>query len=287
MEKSNKSRFILSKQKEQLNQRLIIDQILKSCIKNARAIQTTHIMEKKNIIFGLRPIIEAIEAGKDFEKVYLRKGAEGVLLTELAELCKKKSIRVQWVPIEKLNYLTKSNHQGAVGVTAAIEYVDVHDMLASIPEGEMPLIVVFDGVTDVRNFGGIARTAECAGAHGLIMSLKNSAPVNADSMKTSAGALSIIPVCRVGSIRNTLKILQNEGMQVIAASEKSKTLLYDADLAKPTVIVMGSEDAGVSKEVLKMCDVQVSIPMQGTIESLNVGAAAAVLLFETLRQRLS
>lgn len=242
-------------------------------------------MEKKNIIFGLRPIIEAIEAGKDFEKVYLRKGAEGVLLTELAALCKDKGIRVQWVPVEKLNYLTRNNHQGAVGVTAAIEYMDVYDMLAGIPAGETPLIVVFDGVTDVRNFGGIARTAECSGAHGLVMSLKHSAPVNADSMKTSAGALSIIPVSRVGSIRNTLKILQNEGLQIVAASEKSDTAIYDADLSKPTAIVMGGEDTGVSKEVLKMCDLQVAIPLQGTIESLNVGAAAAVLLFETLRQR--
>lgn len=241
-------------------------------------------MEKKNIIFGLRPIIEAIEAGKEFEKVYLRKGAEGVLLNELAELCKDHHIRVQWVPIEKLNYLTRNNHQGAVGVTAAIEYVDVYDMLASIPADETPLLVIFDGVTDVRNFGGIARSAECAGAHGLIMPLKNSAPVNADSMKTSAGALSIIPVSRVGSIRNTIKILQNEGLQIVAASEKSDTLLYDADLTKPTALIMGSEDVGISKEVLKMCDVQVAIPIQGTIESLNVGSAAAILLFEIRRQ---
>lgn len=243
-------------------------------------------MEKKNIIFGLRPIIEAIEAGKDFEKVYLKKGAEGVLMNELAELCDRKHIRVSWVPIEKLNYLTRNNHQGAVGVTAAIEYIDVYDMLAGIPEGETPLIVVFDGVTDVRNFGAIARSAECAGAHGLVMPLKNSAPVNADSMKTSAGALSIIPVSRVGSIRNTLRILRNEGLQIVAASEKSTDLIYDADLRKPTALVMGSEDTGVSREVLKMCDLQLSIPIRGTIESLNVGAAAAVLLFEAVRQRM-
>lgn len=142
-------------------------------------------MEKKNILFGLRPIIEAIEAGREFEKIYMKKGADGVLLNELAELCKEKHIRVQWVPVEKLNHLTRSNHQGAVGVTSAIEYVDVHEMLAEIPEGETPLLVIFDGVTDVRNFGAIARSAECAGVHGLIMPVKNSAPVNADSMKTS------------------------------------------------------------------------------------------------------
>lgn len=245
-------------------------------------------MEKKNMIFGLRPIIEAIEAGKQLEKVYLKKGADGMLLNELAELCRNKRIHVQWVPIEKLNYLTRNgNHQGAVALTAAIEYVDIYDMLAGIPEDETPLIVVFDGVTDVRNFGAIARSAECAGAHGLIMPVKNSAPVNAESMKSSAGALSVIPVSRVGSIRNTLKILQSEGLQIVAATEKSNTLLFEADLAKPTALVMGSEDTGISKEVLKMCDLQLAIPIVGSIESLNVSAAAAVMLFETVRQRVN
>ena len=231
-------------------------------------------MEKKNILFGLRPIIEAIEAGHEFEKIYLKKGADGVLLNELAALCKARHIRVQWVPVEKLNHLTRSNHQGAVGVTSAIDYVDVHEMLDNIPEGETPLIVVFDGVTDVRNFGAIARSAECAGAHGLILPIK-----------TSAGALSIIPVSRVGSLRNTIRILQNAGLQIVAASEKSALPLYRADLTRPTALVLGSEDTGISKEVLKMCDVQLAIPLKGTIESLNVSAAAAVMLFEAVRQR--
>ena len=242
-------------------------------------------MEKKNILFGLRPIIEAIEAGREFEKIYLKKGADGVLLNELAELCKEKHIRVQWVPVEKLNHLTRSNHQGAVGVTSAIEYVDVHEMLAEIPEGETPLLVIFDGVTDVRNFGAIARSAECAGAHGLIMPVKNSAPVNAESMKSSAGALSLIPVCRAGSIRGTLKILQSEGFRIVAATEKSDKLLFEADLSGPTAIVMGSEDTGISKEVLKLCDMRLAIPIRGSVESLNVSAAAAVMLFEAVRQR--
>lgn len=243
-------------------------------------------MEKKNMIFGLRPLIEAIESGKEFEKIYLRKGADGVLFNELAELCRKKHIRVQWVPIEKLNYLTRSNHQGAVGLTSAVEYMDVYDIIAAIPAEQTPLLVICDGITDVRNFGAIARSAECAGAHGLIMSIKNSAPVNADSMKTSAGALSIIPVSRVGSLRNTIKLLQDEGFQIVGATEKSDTVLYDADLTKPTVIIMGSEDEGISKEVLKLCDLQLSIPIVGSIESLNVSAAAAVMLFEAVRQRI-
>ncbi|WP_300285593.1 23S rRNA (guanosine(2251)-2'-O)-methyltransferase RlmB [uncultured Alistipes sp.] len=243
-------------------------------------------MEKNNILFGLRPIIEAIEAGRPLEKVYLKKGAEGVLLTELSELCRSRRIYVQWVPVEKLNRLTRSNHQGAVALTSAIDYADVHDMLAAIPEDETPLLVVFDGVTDVRNFGAIARSAECAGAHGLIIPLKNSAPVNAESMKSSAGALSLIPVSRVGSIRNTLKMLRAEGLQIVAATEKSNTLLFEADLDRPTAIVMGSEDTGISKEVLKLCDVQLAIPIVGGIESLNVSAAAAVMLFEAVRQRI-
>ena len=239
------------------------------------------------MIFGLRPIIEAIEAGKQLEKVYLKKGADGVLLNELAELCRSKRIHVQWVPIEKLNYLTRNgNPQGAVALTAAIEYVDVYDMLAGIPEDETPLVVVFDGVTDVRNFGAIARSAECAGAHGLVTSLKSSAPVNAEAIRSSAGALTTIPVCRVGSIRNTLKQLQTEGFQVVAATEKSRKLLYDADFRKPTVLVMGAEDTGISKEVLKLCDEQLAIPLIGHIESLNVSAAAAVMLFEVVRQRI-
>ena len=162
----------------------------------------------------------------------------------------------------------------------------VYDTLDRVPDDETPLIVVFDGVTDVRNFGAIARSAECAGAHGLIVPMKNAAPVNAEAVKASAGALNRIPVHRAGSIRNTLKYLSETGMQIVAATEKSRTLIYDADLGKPTVIVMGSEDKGISKEVLKLCDVQLAVPIIGSIESLNVSAAAAVLLFEAVRQRI-
>ena len=240
-----------------------------------------------NIIFGIRPVAEAIEAGKQIEKLYIRKGAEGQLMSELRDLCFRHKVRVQEVPVEKLNRLTRGNHQGVVAQISAIEYVGLADILERVPEDETPLVVIFDGVTDVRNFGAIARSAECAGAHGLIMPVKNSAPVNAESMKSSAGALSVIPVSRVGSVRNTLRILQSEGMQIVAATEKSNTLLFEADLTKPTALVMGSEDVGISKEVLKMCDLQLAIPIVGSIESLNVSAAAAVMLFETARQRIN
>ncbi|MFI3289635.1 MAG: 23S rRNA (guanosine(2251)-2'-O)-methyltransferase RlmB [Rikenellaceae bacterium] len=239
-----------------------------------------------NRIFGIRPVVEAIQARKQIEKVYLKKGAEGQLMMELRDICHRHRIRVQEVPIEKLNRLIKGNHQGVVAQISEIEYVDVQDILERVPEDETPLIVVFDGVTDVRNFGGIARSAECAGAHGLIAPLKNSAPVNAEAIKASAGALTSIPVARVGSIRTTLMTLQAEGYQIVAATEKSRKLLYDADLKKPTVIVMGSEETGISREVLKLCDEQLAIPLIGHIESLNVSAAAAILLFEVVRQRI-
>lgn len=240
-----------------------------------------------NIIFGIRPVAEAINAGKQIEKIYVRKGAEGQLMTELRDLCMRHHLRVQEVPPEKLDRLTRGNHQGVVAQIAAIEYVELTDIFERVPEDETPLIVVFDGVTDVRNFGAIARSAECAGAHGLITPLKNSAPVNAEAIRTSAGALTAIPVCRVGSIRNTLKTLQQEGYQLVAATEKSHKVLYDADFKKPTAIIMGAEDTGISKEVLKLCDEQLAIPLIGHIDSLNVSAAAAVILFEVVRQRIA
>ena len=240
----------------------------------------------ENLVFGIRPVVEAIEAGKQIEKLYIRKGAEGQLMTELRDLCLRHRIRTQEVPVEKLNRLTRGNHQGVVAQISPIGYVELNDILERVPEDETPLIVLFDGVTDVRNFGAIARSAECAGAHGLIVPLKNAAPVNSEAIRSSAGALTAIPVCRVGSIRNTLKALQAEGYQVVGATEKSRKLLYDADFRKHTALVMGAEDTGISKEVLKLCDEQLAIPMIGKIESLNVSAAAAVLLFEIVRQRI-
>ena len=239
-----------------------------------------------NLIFGIRPVVEAIEAGREIEKLYIRKGAERQLMTELRDLCLRHRVRVQEVPVEKLNRLVRGNHQGVVAQIAAIAYVQLDDILERVPDDETPLVVVFDGVTDVRNFGAIARSAECAGAHGLIAPLKNSAPVNAEAIRASAGALTTIPVCRVGSIRNTLKTLQAEGFQVVAATEKSRKLLYDADLRRPTALVMGAEETGISKEVLKLCDERLAIPLIGRIESLNVSAAAAVMLFEVVRQRI-
>ena len=240
----------------------------------------------ENLIFGIRPVAEAIEACQQIEKLYIRKGAEGPLMLELKDLIARHHLRYQEVPVEKLNRLTKGNHQGVVAQTALISYVELEDILERVPQDETPLIVAFDGVTDVRNFGAIARSAECAGAHGLITPLKNSAPVNAEAIRSSAGALSVIPVTRVGSVRMTLAQLQQEGFQIVAATEKSRKLLYDADFTKPTVIVMGAEDTGISPAILKICNEQLAIPMIGHIESLNVSAAAAIMLFEVVRQRI-
>ena len=204
----------------------------------------------ENMVFGIRPVAEAIESGQQIERLYIRKGGEGQLLSDLRDLALRHRVRMQEVPVEKLNRLVKGNHQGVVAQISPIEYVTVEDIMERVPEDETPLIVIFDGVTDVRNFGAIARSAECAGAHGLIAPLKNAAPVNAEAMKSSAGALARIPVWR------------------------------------PTAIVMGSEEKGISKEVLKLCNEQLAIPLIGAVESLNVSAAAAVMLFEVVRQRI-
>ena len=245
-------------------------------------------MSNNNLVFGVRPVLEAIETGKQIERIYVKKGSETPLINRIAELARESKIPFQYVPIEKLNRLTRNNHQGVIAQIPPIDYADINDILMDVIENNpLPLIVVLDSVTDVRNFGAIARSAECAGADAIVVSLKNSAPVNGEAIKSSAGALSSIPVCRVGSIRNTLKMFQQHNMQLVAATEKSDMLVYDAKLDKPTVIIMGSEDRGISNEVLKMCDCQVAIPLKGKIESLNVSAAASVLLFECVRQRLN
>lgn len=254
----------------------------------------------ENIIFGIHPVREAIEVGTEIEKIYFRKTA-GESLSQadrnnigaanaLREQAEEAGIHIQEVPVEKLNRLTRNgNHQGVVAVVAAIAYKDINELAeeleAKIAEGEAPLVMLMDSVTDIRNFGAIARSAECAGAAALIMPAKNSAPVNAEAIKSSAGALTLIPVSRVGSLKGAITLLKNIGMQCVAATEKSNTLVYEADFTKPTVIVMGAEDKGISRDVLNLCDIEAGIPLVGRIESLNVSAAAAVILFEARRQR--
>ena len=254
----------------------------------------------ENVIFGIHPVREAIEAGTEIEKIYFRKTAGETLAAAerahvgaanaLREQALEAGLHIQEVPVEKLNRLTRNgNHQGVAAVVAAISYKDINELAeeldARIAAGEAPLVMLMDSVTDVRNFGAIARSAECAGAAALIMPAKNSAPVNAEAIKSSAGALTLIPVCRAGSLKGAIALLKGIGMQCVAATEKSNTLVYEVDFTKPTVIVMGAEDRGISREVLRLCDAEAGIPLVGRIESLNVSAAAAVILFEAQRQR--
>lgn len=260
--------------------------------------------KNENLIFGIHPVREALESGTKIEKIYIRRdnhadkrryarikgtdvSTDSETLFSIADYADARGIPVQNVPTEKLDRLThRANHQGIVAVVAPIEYAELPDILEKLKENGRPaLIVVMDSVTDVRNFGAIARSAECAGADAIIMSAKNSAPVNGEAIRSSSGALTRIPVCRVGSLRNTLKSLQVEGISIVAATEKSRTLLYEADLSGSIAIVMGSEGRGISSEVLKLCDMKLAIPILGTVESLNVSAAAAVMLYETVRQR--
>ena len=241
----------------------------------------------ENFIFGIRPLMEALENGEKPEKVLIQQGLSGENYQQLFQLIRQGKIPFQMVPVEKLNRVTRKNHQGIIAFVSLISYQPLHQLLPMIYDrGELPLLVLLDRVTDVRNLGGIARSAECFGAHGLVIPDKGSAPVNADAIKTSAGALSRIPVCREGNILETIAFLKESGIRVIAASEKSREETFRADLTGPLAILMGSEDRGISPSLLKMADQVVSIPMTGITASLNVSVAAGILLYEVNRQRL-
>ena len=240
----------------------------------------------ENTIFGIRPVIEAIETGKKFEKIYLKQNSGGELFHQLLRLIKQHEISSQYVPVERLNRFTHKNHQGVVAVCAAVELADFESTIDDIiHNNENPLVIILDGVTDVRNFGAIARSAECAGAKAVIMPAKGAAPINADAIKTSSGALNIIPVCRVPNLKTAIFHLKSVGFQIVAATEKTEKLYYEIDYLQPTVIIMGAEDTGISQTNLALCDTQVKIPLCGKISSLNVSAAAAVLMFEVVRQK--
>jgi 23S rRNA (guanosine2251-2'-O)-methyltransferase len=242
--------------------------------------------ERGELIFGIRPVIEAINAGRTVEKVLIKKGLIGELSQEVVDLVKSNNIPMSLVPIEKLNRVTTKNHQGVIAYMSPIEFAQMEDLIPALFEaGKVPLVVMLDQITDVRNFGAIARSAECAGADAIIIPTQGSAQINADALKTSAGALNIIPVCRVKLLKYASLFLKQSGFQIVAANEKSSSTLYDIDFKIPTVIVMGAEDTGVSAEILRMASYIVQIPLMGKIESLNVSAAASVMLFEAVRQR--
>ena len=246
------------------------------------------IRESNQMVFGIRAIIEAIKSGKEIESLYLQRGLTGGIILELRTLINEQEIGFQLVPIEKLNRLTTKNHQGAVAFISPISYDKIENIIPGIYEkGEVPLILILDGITDVRNFGAIARTAECAGVHALIVPAKGSAQINPDAIKTSAGALYKIPVCRHDSLFKTAKFLQESGLQLIACTEKTDDYLYQPDYTAPTAIVMGSEESGISVDLIRISDHLAKIPMYGEIESLNVSVSAGILLYEAVRQRLT
>jgi 23S rRNA (guanosine2251-2'-O)-methyltransferase len=237
-------------------------------------------------IFGIRAIIEAITSGKEVETLYVQRGLTGDLYQELKKVVTEYQISAQFVPVEKLDRMTPKNHQGAVAVISPITYHKIENIIPEVYEkGEVPLILVLDSVTDVRNMGAIARTAECAGVHAIVVPGKGSAQINADAVKTSAGALYKIPVCRHDNFVQTVKFLQESGLQIVCCTEKTNDYIYKPDYTAPTAIVMGSEDEGIRNELIRTADYLAKIPMFGEIESLNVSVSAGVILYEAIRQR--
>ncbi len=238
-------------------------------------------------IFGRQPLIEAIRAGHSIEKVFLKKGQQGDLFQQLFTMIRKNNIPYQFVPIEKINRITRKNHQGVLALQSLIEYQNIEQIIPSIYENsDVPYILILDHITDVRNMGAVSRIAEGAGIHAIVVPFKDSAQINADAIKTSAGALHNIPVCRTPSIRDTMLYLKNCGIQVIATSEIASMHYFEINYTVPTAVIMGSEDKGVSESTIKNADKLAKIPMRGKITSLNVSAATAVILYEGVRQRV-
>ncbi|KYG79188.1 RNA methyltransferase [Roseivirga seohaensis] len=241
---------------------------------------------KDDFIYGSRTIIEAINAGKEIDKLLLQKDVKNELTTELLIAARDFNIPVQKVPIEKLNRITRKNHQGAVAFVSSVVYASLDNIISeAYSKGEVPLLIVLDRITDVRNFGAIARTAECVGAHGIVIPSRGSAQVGSDAMKTSAGALNFIPVCRADNLKTTLREIRDNGITVLACTEKASDLVYQHDLTVPIALLMGSEEDGISPEYLKLADQLCKLPIKGNIESLNVSVATSVVLYEVVRQR--
>ncbi len=242
--------------------------------------------KEKEMIFGIRAVIEAIDAGKVLDKILLRRDMSSTLAKELLKRLMGTTTPVQKVPVEKLNQYTDKNHQGVIAFLSPIDFHRVEDIVPALyEEGKVPFLVVLDGITDMRNFGAIARTCVCAGADALIIPARGGVSINGDAIKTSAGALHHLPVCKVENMQNTLDYLRESGLSLVAATEHATKNYTEADMRQPLAIVMGSEDTGIFPENLRRCNEQVRIPMTSTIESLNVSVAAGVMLYEVVRQR--
>lgn len=242
-----------------------------------------------DMLFGLRPIVEALNAGRTLEKIYLLRTTKNSMTQDISALAKAANVPVSLVPLEKLNDLTRKNHQGAVAFVSPIEYQPLDSILAGLYEaGKTPFLLLLDRITDVRNFGAIARNAECLGVNAIVVPSRGAAQINGDALKTSAGALNLIPVCREPNLKETISFLQQSGVQIIACTEKAETSLESGaiDFTGPVAVLMGSEEDGISAEYLKLADHKIRIPMVGQISSLNVSVASGIMLFEVQRQRL-
>lgn len=243
-------------------------------------------MKEKEMIFGIRAVMEAVEAGKDIDKVMVKRELSGDLFQELQQLLRSYEIPMQRVPLERIDRITRKNHQGVIAFTSAVTYQKLENIIPMLyEEGKNPFILVLDGVTDVRNFGAIARTCEVAGVNAIVIPARGSVTVNADAIKTSAGALHTIPVCREQNLKEAIIFLKNSGIKVVAATEKAASFYTDCDFTVPAAIVMGAEDEGVGTDHLRVSDELVKIPQSGNIQSLNVSVAAGVLIYEVIRQR--
>lgn len=243
--------------------------------------------ERMQYLFGMHPVIEALRSGRKFDKILLKTGLEGPQYRELMELVNEAQIPYQWVPVEKLNRTTKGAHQGVIAFVAQIDYVDIDQFINNaLGRTHSPLVMILDGVSDVRNLGAIARTLEVAGGQGIIVPAKGGAAINAEAVKASAGALMRIDTCKVSNLRLAIFSLQQAGFKIIASSEKAEKLIYDVDMTGPTAIIMGSEGEGISKSILSLSDEMAKIPQFGEIGSLNVSVASALVAFEAVRQRI-
>lgn len=240
-----------------------------------------------NLIFGIRPIIEALEAGKEIDKIFVQQGLQGDLSKELKAVLAKHNKSAKVVPLEKLNRLTKKNHQGIIAFLSPVDFFDLETVVTqAIESGQVPLVIVLDHLTDVRNFGAIVRTAECAGVHAIVVPEQGAAAINGDAAKTSAGALMRMPICRTTHLRDAAFLLQQMGLQLVACTEKTSSEIYEPDYTKPTAIIMGNEETGISNNLIKIADHLAKIPMHGEIGSLNVSVSAGIILYEAVRQRV-
>lgn len=242
---------------------------------------------KYSFIFGLRTVIEAIKAGTTIDRVVIKKGLKGEVFGELMTLLNSSNVPFQFVPEEKLNRITQKNHQGVLAYVSLIEYYSIEQVIPAIfDEGKSPLILLLDNITDVRNFGAIARVAECAGVDAIVIPHKGAAQINADAMKTSSGAINHIKICRSKRLKDIVMYLKESGLRIFAANEKADEIYYNADFRIPAAIIFGAEDIGISEELARMADELIRIPITGKVESLNVSTAAAIIVYEAVKQRL-